>query len=53
MKSLLILGAGTAGTALANRLRRRLGMGVTGKTFLTVAAVFAVTVLALWAYTTK
>ncbi len=35
------------------RLRRRAGMGVTGKMFLTVMAVFAVGVLIMWAYSQR
>jgi fumarate reductase subunit D len=35
------------------RLRRRMGMSVTGKTFLTVMVVFVLVVLALWAYSQR
>jgi hypothetical protein len=31
------------------RMRRRLGLGVTGRTWAVVIAVFAIVVLALWA----
>jgi hypothetical protein len=31
------------------RMRRRLGLGVTGRTWIVIIAVFAVAVLALWA----
>jgi ABC-type uncharacterized transport system permease subunit len=35
-----------------SRLRRRMGMGTTARTWLIVIAVFIIGVLALWAYST-
>jgi hypothetical protein len=48
---LLILAAIVA--YVVTRTRRRMGLIVTGKTWLTVMAGFAIVVLALWAASTR